>query len=64
MTEDTRNGDYDFIDNADGKLWKKIRPWKKNDLSNTEIAGQSNDDVIDASTNSYTNDGYAEDYFE
>lgn len=45
MTDSTKNMDYDFMDNADGKLWKMIRPWKPTDLLCDCIAGQGKDDV-------------------
>jgi hypothetical protein len=41
MTATTKLDEYDFIDNADGKLWKKVRPWKSSDLKDNTIAGQS-----------------------
>ena len=41
MTDTTTPADYDFLDNADDKLWKKIRPWKTSDFKDTTIAGQS-----------------------
>jgi len=67
MTETTKVADYDFLDNADGKLWKKIRPLKKHEYKNPDLSGitQYYDDKIADSTNSYVSDDYWEgDYAE
>lgn len=65
LTDSTQHGDYDFIDNADGLLWKKVRPWRASDLKNPDILGQSQpqDDDTNDGTNNYTNDEYG-DFFD
>jgi hypothetical protein len=66
MTNTLSESEYDFIDNADGLLWKIIRPFKESDLHNPDISGtsQAYDDKIDSSTNTYASDTYIDDYFE
>jgi len=66
MTPSTKTSEYDFIDNADGLLWKIIRPFKESDLKNPDIAGtsQAYDDKVNSTTNSYVSNSYISDYFE
>ena len=45
LTDSTQIGDYDFIHESDGLPWKKIRPWKSKELRDSDLAGQSQDDL-------------------
>lgn len=37
LTDTTTGDEYDFVDEADGQLWKIIRPWKSQDLDGIVI---------------------------
>lgn len=41
ITAETTIDDYDFIDKADDKAWKIIRPWKPGEKLDTTLKGQS-----------------------
>jgi len=41
ITEETTVADYDFIDKADDQAWRIVRPWKPNELADTDLKGQA-----------------------
>jgi hypothetical protein len=59
LNEENPSPQFDFVDNADGLPWKKLRLWKFAETRDTKLAGQHLDDKNYEMY--YINQGYAED---